>query len=308
MERGAYTGASFPANTPGFEGAALWRRDVAQRHLTNLFTQAGLATPGLDARLLLCGALGIDHAALVRDPDRLLGTDAGRLAEFCLRRLAYEPVSRILGHREFWSLDFQISPAVLDPRADTETLIETVLKDVAASGQRPTTILDFGTGSGAILAAFLKEWPEAFGIGIDLSPMACVIASDNLTRLGFGSRSVVVCGDWGSALKGRFDLIVSNPPYIPREEIGTLDLEVRLHDPHLALDGGGIGFAAYQALLPMLPALLAQNGLIALECGAGQMPELRNLLRQTGFTPGTVGVDLGGHERVVLARPLGSTN
>jgi len=304
LESGAYAGASFPAHMPALEDAASWRRDVAQRHLTNLFTQAGLSTPGLDARLLLCGALGIDHATLVRDPDRLLAADAGRLAEFCRRRLAHEPVSRILGHREFWSLDFRLSPAVLDPRADTETLIETVLKDVAASGHQPATILDCGTGSGAILAAFLGEWPEVFGVGVDLSPMACAIASNNLTRLGFGSRSAIVCGDWGNTLKRRFDLIVSNPPYIPQQEIGTLDLEVRLHDPHLALDGGGNGFAAYQALLPMLPALLAQNGLIALECGAGQMPELKNLLRKAGFTPGTVGLDLGGHERVVLARLL----
>ncbi|ACB94475.1 peptide chain release factor N(5)-glutamine methyltransferase [Beijerinckia indica] len=278
------------------------RRDEAQRHLTAFFSAAGLETPGLDARLLLCAALGIDHAGLIRDPAEPIGDKAKVLDAFCRRRLAREPVSRIIGEREFWSLDLKLDPAVLDPRPDTETLIDLVLREVGKRACPPQRVLDLGTGSGAILAALLTEWPEAFGVGVDLSPRTCAIAAGNFARLGLGDRAAVFCGRWSAALSGRFDLIVSNPPYIVLDEIDTLAPEVSLYDPRLALDGGPDGFDAYRALLPPLASLLAEGGLVALECGAGQSPILQDLLRAAQLEPMSIGLDLSGHERVVLAK------
>lgn len=215
------------------------------------------------------------------------------------RRLAREPVHRILGRRAFWTLDLAISPAVLDPRPDSETLVEAAL----ALAPRPCArVLDLGTGSGALLCALLTEWPEASGLGVDRSVEACRVARRNVEACGCGARALVVAGDWGAALAGPFDVVVSNPPYIRSDDIAGLDPEVRDHDPALALDGGADGLAAYRAIAPLAARLLAPGGLLAVEVGWTQGEDVAGLLAQAGF--GEVGRrrDLGGHDRVVTGR------
>lgn len=276
--------------------------DTARRRLESAFEAAAIETAGLDARVLLCAALEIDHAGLVRDPGHVLGAAAARVQSFADRRLRREPVSRILGYKEFWGARFALDPAVLDPRPDTETLVEAVLGHAGGELGPERRILDLGVGSGAILCALLQNFTKAFGIGVDLSPRACAIASGNLTALGLASRALIVCGNWADPIRGVFDVIVSNPPYIARDEIVRLAPEVRDHDPALALDGGEDGVAAYRALIPSLPKLLAPGGVIALELGAGQRGQVDEILRGAGLWPFAIRLDLAGAERVVLAR------
>jgi release factor glutamine methyltransferase len=236
-----------------------------------LLAEAGIETPKHDARVLLCEAAGIDHAALLRDPDARLGDEAAaRLQEYVERRLAREPVSRILGRREFWDLSLRITPDVLDPRADTETLIAAALEALRDRRGEALRILDLGTGSGALLCACLSEFPHAFGIGVDQHEPACRIAHENLTACGLAGRAAVLRGDWGAALAGGFDLVVSNPPYIASGAIGTLAPEVRDHDPRPALDGGRDGLAAYRAIAADLSRLSAPQGVAVLEIGHDQ--------------------------------------
>lgn len=281
-------------------------RARALRQLMQAFAAAGLETPALDARLILCAALAIDHASLVRDPDVILDAQGMAAVEaLSKRRLAHEPVSRILGKREFWGMELALDAAVLDPRPDTETLIDAVLAHVDAqlNARRDTAwrVLDLGTGSGAILAALLTVLPQARGVGVDLSPRAAATAKANLARLGLAGRGFVVCGDWAAALRGRFDIIVANPPYIATRDIGDLAPEVRDHDPHLALDGGADGLAAYRALAPAAARLLAPAGLAAFECGAGQAHDVAALLQTAGLLRIGMRSDLAGHLRIVTA-------
>lgn len=284
-------------NAPVF--AAATTRGEARQILARAFAEKGIASADLDARVLVCAALRLDHAALVRDPDAPLGPGAEALARFCARRLAREPVSRIVGHREFWGARFELGPATLDPRADTETLIEAVLARLG--GGQSLRVLDLGVGSGAILGALLQSLPDAFGVGVDLSAEACAIARNNLAANGFAGRVHVVCGDWAAPVRGRFDVIVSNPPYIPRADIAGLAPEVRLFDPRLALDGGTDGLDAYRAIIPASAGLLAQGGLIALEFGAGQGADVAALVRAAPFTAIEFRLDLEGRQRIISA-------
>ncbi len=277
-------------------------RTETQRRLTQIFVAAGLDAAGLDARLIVCAALGIDHVALLRDPDQPIGTAADLIGELASRRLHHEPTSRILGKREFWGLDFTVGPAVLDPRSETEGLVEAVTAALASRREAPLRILDLGTGSGAILGALLSEFKNAFGIGVDISPAACRIARCNLEHLGFASRARVVCGDWTNALRGAFDVIVSNPPYVGSSELESLAPEVRDHDPKLALDGGKDGFAAYRAILLGLARLATPDTCVALELGVGQAGGVARILTSAGFAVLATGRDLAGRERVVTAR------
>ncbi|HLH10493.1 MAG TPA: peptide chain release factor N(5)-glutamine methyltransferase [Methylovirgula sp.] len=276
-------------------------RSKAQRELTALFS--GNEGAALDARLILCAALGIDHASLLRDPDRPVGAAAEKIMELAARRARHEPVSRILGRREFWGLDLAVGPAVLDPRPETETLVEAALKKLGAWRDRSLSVLDLGTGSGAILAAFMKELPKALGIGVDVSEPACRIARRNLADLGLESRASIICGHWTNPLRGRFDLIVSNPPYVATGAIEALAPDVRDHDPRLALDGGEDGMAAYREIIARLPELIRPGGFVALELGAGQARHVAGLLANAGFTRIETARDLAGHERVILAFP-----
>lgn len=286
---------------PDFEPAMA--RGAARRSLARALAIGGIEQAQIDARVLLCAALGIDHADLVSNPDCPLGLGAAAVASFAARRLKREPVSRIIGHRDFWRARFKIGPAVLDPRHATETLIEAVLGHVARSPRENWRVLDLGTGSGAILCSLLQSLPGSCGIGVDISPGACAIARKNLAALGLARRGLIVCCDWSRALRGRFDVIVSNPPYVARGEIARLAPEVHDHDPRLALDGGEDGLAAYRKIIPASRDMIAPGGLIALEVGAGQHGAVESLLTGAFGTPAEVRFDLDGCRRVVLACP-----
>jgi release factor glutamine methyltransferase len=273
-------------------------RRQAMRLLAEAFERAGIEDAAVDARLLLCAAAGFDHAGLIRDPDLPLEEHAEQTLLFAQRRLAREP--RILGERSFWSFDLLVTPDVLDPRPDTETIIDTALELLGARQSEHLCILDLGTGSGAILCALLDCFPNATGLGVDISKEACAIARENLNRCELTSRGQIRQGTWSAALPGPFDLVVSNPPYIPSGDLASLDPEVRLHDPRLALDGGADGLTAYRDICALLPGLLRPGGLAIFEIGIGQGPDVRALMEQMGLTQTSGRADLAGLERAVL--------
>jgi release factor glutamine methyltransferase len=236
--------------------------------------------PRLEARILLAHALGLTRNDLIRDPGRLV--DTGALETLLARRAAHEPLALIVGHREFWSMRFRVSPATLVPRPDSETLVEAALS-AFADRPPPRKILDLGTGTGCLLLVLLKEFPAAFGIGLDLGPDAAALARDNAADLGLAERAAFLAGDWTDPLVGRFDLIVSNPPYIAGPDIATLMPEVACHEPRRALDGGQDGYDAYRAILPTLRQHLEPDGTAILELGLGQAYYLADLAREAGF-------------------------
>ena len=278
-------------------------RGAALRALRTMLAEAGVESFAADARLLLCAADGLSRADLIGEPEAALSASAlARLATLAARRAAREPLSRILGRREFWGLPLAISPAVLDPRPETETLVEAVVGQFARRRAERLRILDLGAGSGAILCALLTEFDSATGVAVDLSAPAAAQAQANLAARGLAARAVVVVGNWGQAVRGPFEVIVSNPPYIPSAEIGDLDREVRDHDPALALDGGRDGLDAYRAIGGQLGGLLAPGGRFFLEVGAGQAEGAMALLRLNGLTRMTTGADLAGVARVISGR------
>jgi release factor glutamine methyltransferase len=281
-------------------------RAEALRTLRGAFCEAGVENPALDARLLVLAASDLSAADLIREPEQALrADDLRRLATMTKRRIAREPVSRILGEREFWGLPLTISPAALDPRPETETLVEAALTVFALRRGEPLRILDIGAGSGAVLCALLNELPKAFGFALEISLPAAKVARDNLSRFGFGGRSSVVVGDWLTALKGRFDIIVSNPPYIASGAIAALSPEVRDYDPVGALDGGFDGLDAYRAIGMALGRLVEpNNGAFFLEVGAGQAESVAAIVAQAGLGALTAHRDLSGCDRVVAGRLL----
>ena len=287
-------------------------RDAA-RLLTRLFSEAGIDTPALDARLLMAAALGVDQAELLRCSDQALGSAARRqIATMATRRLAREPVSRIIGQRWFHGLQFEIGPATLDPRPETETLVEGVLsrieQDQGLAGAK-LRILDLGTGSGAILIALLASLLAATGIGTDIDPAALQIARRNARRHGVGDRAEFQLSDWLDGVEGRFDLIVSNPPYIETAMLAELEAEVGRFDPRAALDGGSDGLAAYRQIIAQAEPHLVGGGLLALEVGAGQARRVVRLCDDAGYLSadlaGQFWPDLAGHERCVAVRARG---
>ncbi|MDF2620979.1 MAG: protein-(glutamine-N5) methyltransferase, release factor-specific [Xanthobacteraceae bacterium] len=274
------------------------------REIAAAFATAGLETPEREARALLKGGLGLADIDLVARADMAVSEeDAARLTILATRRAAGEPLARLIGRREFWSLDFSLAPETLVPRPETETLVEAALA-LFPDRTAPLRILDLGTGTGAILAALLSEYPNAFGLGVDLSEGAARQARDNLARLGLSGRSGVLVGRWAEAIHGRFDLVASNPPYIPARDIAALDREVREHDPRLALDGGPDGLDAYRVLAAALPGLLAPGGRAVLELGIGQESEVAQLLAAAGLpADGPARRDLSGIARAIVTRP-----
>jgi len=276
--------------------------------LARIFHASGIDEPEREARLALLHACTLKPTDLILDPGAPLGPAVKTLRDVARRRAAREPLSRISGSREFWGLRLVLSPAALDPRPDTETLIEAALAIFGARKSEPLRILDLGVGSGAILCALLTEFPSASGTGVDLSPEAAETAARNLDRCGFSARVKILVGNWTSVLapchdiSGRFDLIVSNPPYIPSADIATLPPEVRLYDPRQALDGGPDGLDAYRAILPAAAALLLPGGAALMEVGAGQAGDVLALARSAGLGGVATRRDLAGIERVVLAR------
>jgi release factor glutamine methyltransferase len=281
--------------------APVTARGEAVRLLRLAFERAGIETAALDARVLTCAALGVGPTDLLTARERPVGPAADLLADYASRRLAREPVARILGEREFWGLPFALSPDTLVPRPDTETVVETaraLVRDRAA----PLRVLDLGTGSGCLLVALLYECRSAFGVGTDRSPAALATARANATRNGVGPRAAFLAGNWGEALSGPFDLVVSNPPYIASEVIASLDADVREHDPMLALDGGPDGLDAYRAILADARRLLAPGGHLIVEIGYDQAEALRVLAKAKGLAVVREASDLAGHPRCVALK------
>jgi release factor glutamine methyltransferase len=281
---------------------------AARRALARAFREAGLDTPDLDARVLTGHALGLDHAGLVTASERVLdAAEQACVTALGARRLAGEPIARIVGEKEFWGLRFALAPAVLVPRPDTETIVEAALAAVDADGlrDRALRIADIGTGSGALLLALLSELRGASGIGIDVSMAALVMARHNAACLGLASRATFVACDFAAALKGPFDLIVSNPPYVASPDLPTLAPEVRDHDPWLALDGGCDGLAAYRTIARETPRLLAAHGHLVVELGVGQADRVAALFAAHGLAIASPAkIDLAGIARALhIKRP-----
>ncbi|RQH09528.1 peptide chain release factor N(5)-glutamine methyltransferase [Bradyrhizobium sp. RP6] len=279
----------------------------ARRTLAALLRSARLDEAELDARILISAVLALDLTGLVTQAARALtAAEASRLAQYAQRRIAGEPVARILGTREFWGLPFRLSEATLVPRPDTETVVELALEIFRErQTSHPPRIADIGTGSGAILLALLHEIPDAFGVGTDLSQNALRTARDNAAALGLADRAAFVACSYAAALGGPFDLIVSNPPYIPSGEIPKLSIEVRGHDPHLALDGGNDGYDAYRALIPQAAERLAPGGALIVEAGLGQAQNIETLMRGAALSlDRPPKADLAGIPRAVSARKM----
>jgi release factor glutamine methyltransferase len=279
----------------------------ARRALAGQFRAAGIESPELDARILIGHALGLDHAGLVAAAaQQLSDLTASRIERFAARRIAGEPVARIVGLREFWGLPLTVTPDVLVPRPETETVVELALELVDRAGprMRPLRIADLGTGSGAILLALLSELSHAYAVGTDSDARALTVARANATRLDFGARAAFVACDFGAALAGPFDLVVSNPPYIASAEIATLSPEVREHDPHRALDGGTDGLAAYRAIAADAPRLLSPTGHLVVEIGAGQEAAVSGLFAAAGLATAATRPDLSLIMRALAAGPV----
>jgi len=277
---------------------------AARRLLARAFAAHGLEAAPLEARLLVAHALRLDHAGLIAaEAAALTAPDCARIAALARRRLQREPVSRILGEKEFFSLTFALSPDVLVPRPETEILVETALQ--ALTPRQGPRMADLGTGSGAILLSVLHARSDASGVGTDRSEAALQVAQHNAVRLHLGDRAAFLACDFASALGGPFDLLVSNPPYVARRDLPTLALEVRDHDPPLALDGGPDGLAAYRQIAADAFRLLAPGGHLLVELGAGQAGAVGVLFARTGLVQAAPPrVDLCGIPRVLdLLRP-----
>ena len=277
---------------------------TALHRATALLAQAGIARPQAEARILLERMSGLDRATLIGFPEQQLASEQGDAFDALVaRRCAHEPVSRILGRREFWSLSFQVTPATLDPRADSETLVAAVLERLRVR-TAALSILDLGTGTGCLLLALLSELPRASGIGVDISVEAVATAAANAEELCLGERAVFRVGDWTDPwardISARFDVIVSNPPYIESTAIDGLAPEVARYDPRAALDGGADGLQAYRQLIPQSARLLRPGGIMALEIGAGQGSLVRRLASDAGFSILGTAADLAAIERCLL--------
>ena len=265
---------------------------LAERSVAAALRAAAARIPRLDAEVLLAHLLGVPRLTLLLHPSRVV--DASAYAALVDRRAAGEPVAYITGRREFWSLDLRVTPDVLIPRPDSETLIEAALDHFAA--RAPASVLDLGTGSGALLLAALGEWPAAIGVGIDVSPAALRIAADNAARSGLSDRASFFVGDW-TGTGNAFDLVLCNPPYIA--EGTSLPCDVAEWEPHMALFAGPDGLDAYRAIAPLLVPQLSPGGVACIEIGHDQRDTAAALFRTAGFTV-AVRPDLAGLPRCVV--------
>ena len=268
-------------------------RDAAAR-----LAAAGIDEAPREARILLAAAMNAQSVAhLDRAP-----TDAERAAfdAMMARRESREPVAYILGRKEFWSLDFEVSPAVLIPRPDSETLVESALRHF--KNAPPKTVLDLGTGSGCLLVSLLTEWPEATGLGVDISDAALALAERNARRLGTGGRAQFRRGDWARDLAQQFDLVVANPPYIRDQELLSLDRDVAHFEPLLALKGGSDGLDPLRRIADRLRHVMRSGAVAIIEIGVAQAAAASRILVNAGLEVLSIAKDLGGHERAVVAR------
>lgn len=260
-------------------------------------TAAGVPEPRLESRVLAGEAFGLSREALLARGDQAARPeDLARLGDLVARRIAGEPTARLLGRQEFWSLEFGLGPETLIPRADSETIVEAALAGIPDRAA-PLRLVDFGTGSGCLLLALLSELPNATGLGIDASAETLAVAARNAERLGLAARAGFQLGDWGRGLRGPFDLIVGNPPYIRDGEIAALAPEVARFEPRRALAGGADGLACYRALAPDIARLLAPGGVAVLEIGQGQAAEVEAILAAAGLRPAGRRADLAGIDR-----------
>ena len=263
---------------------------------------AAIEAPRLEARRLLAHVLNKSEEALLRDPRAPVPADqAQQFAALLARRIAHEPFAYLTGRVGFWTLDLEVSPATLIPRADSESLVEAAL-EACPDKDAALHVLDLGTGTGALLLAVLSELPAASGVGVDLKPEAAALAARNAARLGLAGRARFLAGDWAAALAGRFDLVLCNPPYIESAVIPGLMPEVAHHEPTSALDGGADGLSAYRRIIADLPRLLAPHGVAVLELGAGQQAAVEALAKAAGLTPEACRADLGGIPRALVLR------
>ncbi|MBI1327277.1 MAG: peptide chain release factor N(5)-glutamine methyltransferase [Alphaproteobacteria bacterium] len=271
-------------------------REALQK-LREIFTSGGMENPSLEARLLVSMATGARMEDLIiAENDNLSSAQIDKVNEYASRRQRGEPLARIAGEKEFWGLPFFLSPATLEPRADTETLVETVLK--YADKNKKLKLLDLGTGTGCIPIALLHELPNAEATAVDISGEALATAQRNAERNNVCDRFATVKSNWFENVVGTFDIITSNPPYIESGIIESLQVEVRNHDPILALDGGETGFDAYKIILNDAKKYLTPHGRIFLELGQGQLNGIMGIVETTGATLITTHRDLAGVERV----------
>lgn len=287
------TAAALDASTPRAEALA---------RLFETFKACGIEDPKREAGITLSAASGVTPVALIVAPEAPLGSAAARVEEFAARRAAGEPLSRIVGKREFWGLELAISPQVLDPRPGTETIVEASLRRLKGRREEPLRVLDLGVGSGALICALLAEFAHARGVGVDISAGAADLARRNVEACGLAGRAEIRVGDWTKGVEGPFDLIVSNPPYVARADLSRLPREVRNFDPRLALDGGIDGLDAYRRILPESRSLLSGGAWLMVEIGAGQAADVLAIAERSGFVDAAIDKDLAGLDRVVAAR------
>jgi release factor glutamine methyltransferase len=270
---------------------------AAERRLV----EANVESPRRDARLLLALAMQSSTELVPAGRQELLPAEEQRLEEFVARRAAREPFAFIAGRKEFWSLEFDVGPGVLVPRPETETLLEEFCRTFA-SRDAPLEICDFGTGSGCLLVAALREFPNAHGLGLDRSPIALDWAQRNIAKHKLASRATLRLGDWANEMTSRYDAILANPPYVRHRDIVALTPEVVRYEPSTALDGGTDGLAAYRSLAPRIAQTLKPDGTAFLEVGAGQVDEIKEVLQAAGLTVDRVARDLAGIPRCVVTR------
>ena len=269
-------------------------RDAALR-----LQAAGVEGAWRDTRLLLAHALGIEPIdVIMREMEDVEPVGLTAFEAAVQRREAGEPVSRIRGWREFYGRRFRVTPDVLDPRPETELLVDVAIARLPRDGR----VLDLGVGSGCILLSVLAERSDASGVGVDISAAALEVAHVNTSALGLAARAEMIEGGWDVVLPGRFDLVLSNPPYIPAAEMAGLAREVVNHDPHLALTPGGDGLDPYRTILARVPDLLAPGGWIGFEFGLGQAPAVSDLMEGAGLEAVEVMRDLAGIERAAFGR------
>ena len=263
---------------------------------------ANISNPRLDAQLLLCHHINMDRSYIIAFPEHIID-NIDRLNEILHRRMAREPLSHIIGKREFWSMDFIVNNKVLDPRADSETLIEAILSRVIDKNAK-INIIDFGTGSGCLLMALLHELPNATGIGVDISQDALVIAKLNAKNLGFINRCSFIQTNWedyGDRISQKVDIIISNPPYIKFDEIDNLQIEVKKFEPHIALDGGKDGFKNYPIIAELAFEILNDGGIFGFEFGQNQGNKIEKILYANKFLNIIAYNDLNGITRCLTA-------
>jgi release factor glutamine methyltransferase len=275
--------------------------------VTRALSAEGFDEPRRRARRLVGAALGLSAADVFANPDRMISVgDGDRIVALLARVLAHEPLSRVLGEREFWGLRFALSADTLDPRPESETIVEAVLARLPSRNDA-LRLLDLGTGTGCLLLALLSELPDATGVGIDIAPGAVRTARRNAWMLGLSERARFAVGDWGRALGEEFDAIVANPPYIAAAAMATLPREVAAYDPRRALAGGADGLAAFRAISADLPRLLAPAGIFAAEIGQGQAEAVAEILAASMLAIQGIMPDLAGIPRCILAaKPTGS--